>query len=358
MRLPILFLSCLLPISSVSAQQSNTQVSLTQECSKIYTGVLQKFSIEKQAGLLIESMSRDTCDLNNFDLSAGFDSKTQSVIGTVPVVSSLLGSLNIHNNKQFCEAYKSGRFGFRSTDITNVEPIVDAMKQVNECIRISLSSGVVLTSVSPNPSQIVISGKMTANGSAFKFSGLTSGGFQCVSPKPSLDGFDPLGSIAISRNENFGILCSRNGYASSGNPKNTSYDLGSVTLATSNGDTYSVSVSGDELYGLETRSSADSLIKEAQKKVEDAEKQIQNNNDITLSRLQSAKVVRFYFNGTDAGPGPGSRYACDIWNGGHAIEKAAADLCSYGSLVGVQHLVEASGGDCGFNIYNAVCIPK
>ncbi len=345
---------------SAKAMMSNIPAIFSEQCTLMYSGALNKIVSDKRYSIFIQTIQQNACSESNFSLSGKFDSKTQSLIDSVPLVSSVLGSLNISDNKKFCEAYKSGTLSVSNTDTYSSEPVVAAMRSANACLDIASKSGTVITHFSPNPGQVVFTGTVPNDGRVFKFSGQTSGDFSCIAPKTSPEEEDEiLGNKVIKRERNFNIMCGRNGVKTNGN---IDFIRGDITIVGLDGQIYPATILADEMYGVSSRrESNDTIASHSQTyelQLSNAAKNASNLN-YELNRYKNSRVIRWYYYQTLVdSANSGERFDCGAWNSPNKFQIANNGLCPNGDVINRTQINGNVGGNCGFNSFAAICVPR
>ncbi len=342
-------------LSSQAQQQPNSDAYY---CAEVYKNTLLRVSSSNELELGIESVAKSACNTDNYSLDAGFDSNTKAIIGAIPVMGSLLGSLAIKSNKQFCEHYKSDRFGLHTSNAALSEPVTSAMEQFNACMKIASATGVALTSSSPSPSQVNISGIFkSANGGQLGFT-TVSQTFSCTASDLVTKASVVATKAPVVMKNNFAINCTRKPTKPGPNPE---YIEDAVTVTTANG-LFEVVVPGDQLYGLQSRNEAKRILEEKDALLVQANANLEASKAISAdlgSRMSRARPIQWYFwEGDNHSPQLGNWFSCDVWYNGHPNQTAAEALCGDGDVVNTRQLNGFSGGRCGFNSFLAACVPK
>lgn len=358
------FIALLAPITALPASATLEQVSAGEQCVSMFAGALTRTATSNQVSAAISTLRTSACSAANRNINAGFDSKTQSIVSGVPVVSSFMGKFGYSSNKQFCEAYDRGDFRLDTLDTFIIEPVAEAMAQANRCMEIANVTNLVLTHEVLDPGTIMFNGRFTEPQSNVRFSAATTGGFKCSSPRPNTNKVDSVGKNEILREAaNFSVSCQRS-------PKMVNNDAqfsdGAVSLATSRAGIYTVRVPADTLFGVRSRRQAATSLEEARASsaaVATERDTIRAERDAAraeLDRANKRQLTAVSWNYGQYGqdnPITGKHYSCGPWGASEQArnEVARADLCPNGTLQNIQHVEGRSGNKCGYNAFRAVC---
>lgn len=340
-----------LAMTSASSQMSDDPNRTAEICSSVYRTAVNSVSYDAQAAVAISTVHREACsERNRRSLEAGFDSRSRALIEGVPLVSSILGNLNISSNRKFCEAFDRGDFTNYSALSYQREPASKALEQFNKCMDIAASSNVILTHEINSPGSVVVSGRMTSQNVTAQLAATTTGGFTCQATADQGQP-DNMGLVQITRTKPFTIVCTRSGEVQDGD---LSFERpGSIAITTGEGGIYRIDVEPDTIYGAVSRERAEEVARELRSQLASA--------TIRLSELEgrSVRPVRFFFGQNGGDPVTGPRLGCEDWSykpQSHWEPIATARVCPGGKLEKITRVGRRSGGSCGFNFYGALCV--
>ncbi|NEI66533.1 hypothetical protein [Rhizobium leguminosarum] len=330
---------------------------IAKQCVDLFKGSLTRLNVTSMVNIAIETIAKDSCSGSSFNLDAGFDSKTQTLIDGVPGASSILGSLGISSTKKLCEAYKSGKFTLTTDDRYMSEPVVAAMEQANKCMELSVNKNVIFTHSVLDPGKVSFGATFRTTERQLRFTVQTTGGFQCESAKPGTSRMEKAGEAETIRRADFSVSCSRKATADGGN-----LDFKDGVISINFGEIiYTVRVPADSVYGATSRRAADTLIAAANSLIARGNEALVALHENYAKRTYTPQM--FFFGEQDAagifgGGIPGTpRFPCEVWAKPQVLWEpdVASRLCAGGTIKNITQLYERGGNRCGYHYYNLVC---
>lgn len=349
-------------VSLIALGLAGNVTAAGNQCTDVYSGAVQRIDYDRSESALVQLVYRNTCSSRNRSISGGFDSETQTIIQSVPVVSTLMGRFGASSNKTFCETVDNKRLESSASESLLVEPLELAMANFNQCLKILSRYNVEVSHSVINPGQVLITVDVPTQNHQIEIQSVTvSNGFSCRRPNRGilgLSGGQIKDGIPFTLTSTETITCSRTGRSVSGG--DYEYPAADIGLGTTVGR-YVIHIPDDTIYGPESKRSSGLEIRLRDSRIDALQNEITSLN-YSMNNVK-LETKNFYFGKHDvpfdAGKIFKTRTGCNIWHNKEAADawfKAAPErFCRGANKTVLDHVYWRNGDECGYNYFTMTC---
>lgn len=337
-------------------------------CVAVYKGAVQQLEYASSDAATASFVARNACAGQNRSFTLGFDSETNALVESVPVVSRLMTNLGATSNKTFCDRYENREFSSNSSERLVIAPLEHAHQSFNQCISIYSRDRIEITHEIASPELVSVFIRIPAPDRKIEIQTIeTTGGFNCRRPASS-----PLLSPAVDRNEQHYTLersevitCRRAAHATDSGE--FAFPDATIQLGTSSG-IYTIQIPENTIFGPRSKQEAGTLLLQKTAEIQDLnrviEELIQGYDDVR------AESIGFYFGSMNIHDPQlswggrhyvyrslGQHFDCATWNQGRQVWEAIVTerLCPDADKTVISERLTYGGDACGYNLFNLTC---
>ena len=320
-------------------------VNAVSACVDIYSNTLHRFTEEDRSAVAISEMASRHCSSTGTDVGISYESESQALVKSIPVLSKLFLNANVSNKEQFCKAYKEGKFLEITSRSFLREPVVDAMKQVNSCIDIA-SRGIVITHKELSPGKVVFTGTPRQTDLVVRLSIAAdpANEWVCISPRPGswFNRIDKIDGNEVRRdNQPFVVDCQRDGRTDSKGDRE--YSPGAISLNVGSLGSYTVTLRPPgTIFGLRSAMEVNAKVEALAEEKKNLEARVASQEaQIKYFKGKTYSAIKFIFTddpqGTAFNP---FKVGCSTYHSGEEAWKpvVASRFCKPGGkLIAFNH---------------------
>ncbi|MEZ5492005.1 MAG: hypothetical protein R3F50_17090 [Gammaproteobacteria bacterium] len=327
-------------------------------CVQAYNNNMIAVDQRTRLVLSLRTVYQNHCSNSSSSNSTSFGAELSALIGNVPVVENWTADRNANDQESFCRAYEEDEslFGYEYNFTSN--PVIEAQKNLNQCIQISRRGNVVITHEKA-PGSVIFHFGLTSTETNFSIQGVTSNTFSCQISRQNRRPVQLSTGSFVPVVNNFNIVCQQKAEISLGNEY---YPFDTIMIANNIDSPYVVSVNEETIFGPTRQSEAKQQIES----LESSNSVLSNTIDRLNEDIASASVSHhfFYVHSGERGlvnPAGDFRdwYSVMTGDGGHQpnINDTVRNwYCPDAHSVSITEVYRASGGGLGNVQFAATCL--